>query len=127
MSEADTATTPAPAPVVTCTAYSAGYADLTIDGVGMEAQPTAPATPAISVLAAGDGSTYPETVTVTIAGVAHIIDVSGDRDDWQLPEVADGHEHRMLWAIEDAIELWLSRNEPESTRIERVWAGAVSL
>lgn len=33
MSEADTATTPAPAPVVTCTAYSAGYADLTIDGV----------------------------------------------------------------------------------------------
>ena len=79
------------------------------------------ARPVVAV-AHGPGSTWPEMVTVTIAGVAHVVDVSGDRDDWSLPEVEAGHEHRLLWAIDDAIEAWHADREVESTRIERVWA-----
>lgn len=81
----------------------------------------------VTAVAHGPGSTWPETVTVTIAGVSHVVDVGCDRDDWQLPDVADGHEHRLLWAIDDAIEAWHRDNEWECRRIERVWAGAVSL
>ena len=90
----------------------------------MDATNTAPAPrPAITAVAAGDGS--PETVTVTVDGVIHLVDVSVDRDDWQLPEV-DADAVRLLWAIDDAIEAWHADNEPECRRIERVWAGAVS-
>ena len=96
---------------------SQGYADMS------EATLTAPR-PAITAVAAGDGS-YPDTVTVTVDGVAHLVDVSVDRDDWQLPEV-DADAVRLLWAIDDAIEAWHADNEPECRRIERVWAGAVS-
>lgn len=86
----------------------------------------APLPPVITAEAHGTGSS-PETVALTIDGTTWIVDVGCDRDDWQLPEVADGHEHRLLWAIDDAIEAWHVDNEPECRRIERVWAGAVSL
>lgn len=61
--------------------------------------------PAITAVAGGDYSS-PEYVTVTIDGTATVVDVTVDRDDWQVPDVADGHEHRVMWAIEDAIEAW---------------------
>lgn len=77
--------------------------------------------PVIAAEAHGTGSS-PETVALTIDGTTWIVDVGCDRDDWQLPEVADGHEHRLLWAIEDAIEAWHGRNAVECSRIERVWA-----
>lgn len=80
----------------------------------------------VTAVAHGPGSTWPETVTVTIAGVSHVVDVGCDRDDWSLPEVDDGHEHRVLWAIDDAIDAWHRDAAVESTRTERVWAGAVS-
>ena len=81
--------------------------------------------PVITAEAHGTGSS-PETVALTIDGATWIVDVGCDRDDWQLPDVADGHEHRLLWAIDDAIEAWHRDNEWECRRIERVWAGAVS-
>ena len=83
------------------------------------------ARPVVAV-AHGPGSTWPEMVTVTIAGVAHVVDVSGDRDDWQLPEVDDAIAHRVLWAIEDAIEVWLRATEPVVSRRERTWARRVA-
>jgi hypothetical protein len=94
MSEADTATTPAPAPVVTCTAYSAGSS--------------------------------PESVALTVDGTTWIVDVGCDRDDWSLPEVDDAIAHRVLWAVDDAIEAWHRDNEPEVTRQERTWARRVA-
>lgn len=81
----------------------------------------------VVAVAHGPGSTWPETVTVTIAGVAHVVDVTVDRDDWQLPEVDDAIAHLVAGAVDDAIEAWHADNEPECRRIERVWAGAVSL
>lgn len=77
---------------------------------------------AITAVAHGDGCTWPETVTLTIAGVAHVVDVSVDRDDWQLPEVDDAIAHRVIWAIEDAIEAWHRATEVVASRIERAWA-----
>ena len=65
-------------------------------------------------------------VTVTIAGVAHVVDVSGDRDDWQLPEVDDAIAHRVLWAIEDAIEVWLRATEPVVSRRCAAWSRRVA-
>ena len=85
------------------------------------------ARPVVAV-AHGPGSTWPETVTVTIAGAEHIVDVTPDRDDWDLPPGDNPDDAvRLLWAIDDAIEAWHADNAVESTRIERVWAGAVSL
>lgn len=86
----------------------------------MEAQPTT-RPPVITAEAHGTGSS-PESVALTVDGVTTIVDVGCDRDDWQLPEVADGHEHRLLWAIDDAIEAWHADNAVECRRIERVWA-----
>ena len=80
------------------------------------------ARPVVAV-AHGPGSTWPETVTVTIAGVSHVVDVTPGRDDWSLPEVDDADAVRILWAIDDAIEAWHRDTDVESTRTERVWAG----
>ena len=93
---------------------------------GMNATPRTAPRPAITAVAAGDGS--PETVTVTVDGVIHIVDVSVDRDDWQLPEVDDAIAHRVLWAIDDAVEAYLADADDacEPRRIERVWARAVA-
>lgn len=81
----------------------------------------------VTAIAHGPGSTWPETVTVTIAGVSHVVDVTPDRDDWTMPEVDDADTVRILWAIDDAIETWHRDTEVECRRIERVWAGAVTL
>ena len=77
----------------------------------------------VVAVAHGPGSTWPEMVTVTIAGVSHVVDVTPDRDDWSLPEVDDADAARILWAIDDAIEAWHADREVESRRIERTWAG----
>lgn len=77
---------------------------------------------AISATATGDGSTWPERAIVTIAGVAYLVDVTVDRDDWQLPEVDDAIAHLVAGAVDDAIEAWHRDNEPEVTRQERTWA-----
>lgn len=90
----------------------------------MEAQPTT-RPPVITAEAHGTGSS-PESVALTIDGTTWVVDVGCDRDDWSLPEV-EVDAVRLLWAIEDAIEAWHADNEVECRRIERVWAGAVSL
>jgi DNA-binding protein YbaB len=90
----------------------------------MEAQPATDRP--ITATAAGYPGASPEYVTVTIAGVAHVVDVTVDRDDWQLPEVEGVDDIRILWAIDDAIEVWRAANEPESTRLERTWARSVA-
>jgi hypothetical protein len=84
-------------------------------------------TRSVTAVAHGGGSTWPESVTVTIDGVVHVIDVTGDRDDWDVPsdDVPDDVV-RILWAIDDAIEVWRAANEPESTRLERTWARSVA-
>ena len=82
--------------------------------------------PVVAAKAFGDGAS-PHLVEVTVDGLTYFVSVDLDRDDWSLPEVADGHEHRVLWAIDDAIDAWHRDAAVESTRTERVWAGAVSL
>ncbi len=77
----------------------------------------------VTAVAHGPGSTWPEMVTVTIAGVSHVVDVTPDRDDWDLPSESIPDEAvRILWAIDDAIEAWHADNAVESRRIERTWA-----
>lgn len=76
---------------------------------------TAPASPVITATADGTGSS-PDTVTVTIYGLSYIVDVTTDRDDWQLPDVADGHEHRVMWAIDDAVEEYVAANDDHEGR-----------
>lgn len=82
----------------------------------------------VTAIARGPGSTWPETVTVTIAGVEHVIDVTPDRDDWELPsESVPDEAVRILWAIDDAIEVWHRDADVVPSRsIERVWAARVT-
>lgn len=81
--------------------------------------------PVITAEAHGTGSS-PESVALTVDGTTWIVDVGCDRDDWQLPEVDDAIAHRVLWAIEDAIEVWLRATEPVVSRRERTWARRVA-
>lgn len=78
--------------------------------------------PVITAVAAGYPGASPEYVTVTIDGVAHHVDVTVDRDDWQVPDVADGHEHAVMGAIDDAVEKWHQDNAPEASALHRQWA-----
>lgn len=64
----------------------------------------------------------PEQVEITIAGVAHVVDVGCDRDDWQLPDCDDAIAHLVIDAIDAAIERELARDEYPATRLERTWA-----
>lgn len=81
----------------------------------------------ITAVADGTGS-HPSHVVVTIGGVAHTVDVTPDRDDWELPDCETVDALRVLWAIDDAVERYLvdaDDGEPRR-RIERVWARAVA-
>ena len=66
--------------------------------------------PAITATAHGDMSS-PECVTLTVDGVIHFVDVTVDRDDWQLPDVADGYEAALIGAVDDAVEAYLVREQ----------------
>lgn len=80
------------------------------------------ARPVVTAKAFGD-DTSPHLVEVTIDGLTYFVSVDRDRDDWELPEVDAAIAHRLLWAIDDAIETWHADRAVESRRIERVWAG----
>ena len=83
--------------------------------------------PHLTAIAHGTGST-PSTVTVTIGDVTHVVDVTPDRDDWTLPDCETADAHRVLWAIDEAVEAYLADADDacEPRRIERVWARAVA-
>jgi hypothetical protein len=83
--------------------------------------------PHLTATAHGTGST-PSTVTVTIGDVTHVVDVTPDRDDWTLPDCETADAHRVLWAIDEAVEAYLADADDacEPRRIERVWARAVA-
>ncbi len=83
------------------------------------------ARPVVTAKAFGEGAS-PHLVEVTIDGLTYFVSVDRDRDDWQLPEVDDAIAHRVLWAIEDAIEVWLRATEPVVSRRERTWARRVA-
>jgi DNA-binding protein YbaB len=54
-----------------------------------------------------DAGCHPREVTVTIDGAAHVVDVSRDRDDWQMPDVDDAAlEIRVMVAVDDAVSEW---------------------
>lgn len=101
---------------------------------GADASPS-DATPAAGVQTEGavvtaeahGTGTYPTSVVVTIDGVAHAVDVTPDRDDWTLPDCETVDAHRVLWAIDDAIEAYLLDTDSDTARrIERVWARSVA-
>ena len=60
--------------------------------------------------------THPSTVEVTIDGVTTIVLVDGDRDDWELPDCDESIAHRVLWAIDEAVERFLLEL-PESRQV----------
>ena len=82
--------------------------------------------PHLTATAHGTGSS-PSTVTVTIGDATHVVDVTPDRDDWTLPDCETVDAHRVLWAIDEAVEAYLAdADDGEPRRIERVWARAVA-